>query len=192
MLPEELLQLTAKGDERAFRQLYELFNERVYNSCLLYMQNEEEAEEVLQDIFLQVYQSASSFKGGSTVQTWIYRITVNKCLDKLRYKKRVKRFAFISSLVNRDTGALMHDPGDFQHPGVLLENKDKSAHLFKALRELPENQYSVFILKQMEGMPQKEIAVVMGISEKAVESLFQRAKGKLRSILSTFYNQSKD
>ncbi|MBL7720301.1 MAG: RNA polymerase sigma factor [Flavipsychrobacter sp.] len=192
MLPEELLKQVAAGNEKAFRQLYELFSDRVYQSCLLYMQNEAEAEEALQDIFLQVYQSAASFKGGSTVQTWIYRIAVNKCLDKLRYKKRVKRFAFISSLIHRETGELLHDPGDFQHPGVLLENKDKSAHLFRALRELPENQHAVFVLKQLEGMPQKEIAQVLNVSEKAVESLFQRAKAKLRAVLSEFYNQSKD
>jgi RNA polymerase sigma-70 factor (ECF subfamily) len=191
MLPEELLKNIAAGDERSFRRLYELFSERVYNTCLLYLQNEEEAEETLQDTFLQVHQSAATFKGGSTVQTWIYRISINKCLDKIRYKKRVKRFAFISSLY-KDTGAFLHEPGDFQHPGILLENKDKSAYLFRALKELPENQYSAFVLKQVEGLPQKEVAAIMGISEKAVESLFQRAKAKLRTILSGFYDQSKD
>lgn len=192
MLPEELLRNVAQGDESSFRQLYTLFSEKVYNTCLLYLQQEEEAEETMQDVFLQVYQAAGTFKGGSSVQTWIYRIAINKSLDKIRYKKRVKRFAFISSLMNKDETAFIHEPKDFHHPGIVLENKDKAAHLFNALKQLPENQYSVFVLKQMEGLPQKEIASIMGLSEKAVESLFQRGKAKLRSILSDFYDQSKD
>ncbi len=192
MLPEELLLNVAQGDEPSFRQLYQLFSEKVYNTCLLYLQQEEEAEETTQDVFLQVYQAAATFKGGSTVQTWIYRIAINKCLDKIRYKKRVKRFAFISSLMNKDGTAFLHEPKDLHHPGIVLENKDKAAQLFKALKQLPEHQYSVFVLKQMEGLPQKEIAKIMGLSEKAVESLFQRGKAKLRSILSDLYDQSKD
>lgn len=192
MLPDNILQLIAEGDERAFRQLYDLHSRQVYNTCLLYLQNEEEAEEAMQDTFVQVYQAAAGFKGGSTVQTWIYRISINKCLDKIRYKKRAKRFAFISSLMNREGDSFIHEPGDFQHPGVLMENKDKSKHLFSALKQLPENQYSAFVLKQIEGLPQKEVAQIMGVSEKAVESLFQRAKSKLRAILSEFYNNTKD
>jgi RNA polymerase sigma factor (sigma-70 family) len=192
VLPDNILLLVAGGDERAFRQLYDMYNRQVYNTCLLYLQNEEEAEETMQDTFVQVYQAAAGFKGGSAVATWIYRITVNKCLDKIRYKKRVKRFAFISSLMNREGDSFVYEPGDFQHPGVLMENKDRSKYLFSALKQLPENQYSAFVLKQIEGLPQKEVAEIMGISEKAVESLFQRAKSKLRGILSEFYNNSKD
>lgn len=94
--------------------------------------------------------------------------------------------------MNKDGTAFIHEPKDFHHPGIVLENKDKAAHLFKALKQLSENQYSVFVLKQMEGLQQKEIASIMGISEKAVESLFQRGKAKLRSILSDLYDQSKD
>lgn len=192
MPAEELLYNIARGDERSLGELYALFSEKVYSTCLLYLQQEEEAEEALQDVFLQVFQAAATFKGGSSVQTWIYRIAINKCLDRIRYKKRVKRFAFISSLMNKDNTAFLHEPKDFHHPGIVLENKDKSAQLFKALKQLPENQYSAFVLKQIEGLPQKEVAEVMGISEKAVESLFQRAKVRLRAILVDFYNEAKD
>ena len=189
MLPEELLYNVAQGDERSLGELYLLYSEKVYNTCLLYLQQEEEAEEALQDVFLQIFHAASTFKGGSSVQTWIYRIAINKCLDRIRYKKRAKRFAFISSLLNQGN---IHEPKEFHHPGIALENKDKSVQLFRALNQLQENQYTAFVLKQIEGMPQKEVAVVMGISEKAVESLFQRAKVKLRGILADFYNETKD
>jgi RNA polymerase sigma factor (sigma-70 family) len=192
MLPADIIERISSGDEQSFRQFYEFYNEMVYNTCLLHLQNEEEAEEAMQDTFVQVHQSAGAFKGNSSVKTWLYRIAVNKCLDRIRYKKRAKRFAFIASLTGKDGSSFIHEPGDFQHPGILAENREKAKHLFTALRQLPENQYTAFVLKQIEGLPQKEVAQIMNLSEKAVESLFQRAKAKLRDILSEFYRQSKE
>ncbi len=190
MQPELLIQQVAAGSQQAFRQLYEMYSTRVYNTCLVYLQDGEEAEEATQDVFVEVYNAAAKFEGKASVTTWIYRIAVNRSLDRLRYRKRQKRFAFISSLFNRDTGELIHDPGHFNHPGVLAENREKSARLFAAIRQLPENQQTAFILKQVEGLPQKEIAAIMHLGEKAVESLIQRAKANLRKQLSDFFNET--
>lgn len=189
MQPEELLFHIANGDTSAFRQLYELFKSRVYNTCLSYLQNTAEAEEATQDVFVELHHSAASFKGTSSVSTWVYRITVNKCLDRIRYNNRQKRFAFLSSLF-KPTGEMAHDPGHFEHPAASLEQKEKSVVLFKAIRQLPENQQTAFILKQVEGLSQKEIAAIMDLGEKAVESLLQRAKGNLRKILSDYYDNN--
>jgi RNA polymerase sigma factor (sigma-70 family) len=188
MLPEELLQHIAQGDANAFRQLYELFKARVYNTCISYLQNEGDAEEAMQDVFVEIHHAAGSYKGHAGASTWIYRITVNKCLDRLRYNNRQKRFSFLTSLFHKDTGALIHDAPHFEHPGAKAENREQSVMLFKAIRQLPENQQTAFILKQIEGLSQREIAEVMGMGEKAVESLLQRAKGNLRKILADFYN----
>lgn len=187
MLPEELLQYIAKGDNDAFRQLYELFKARVYNTCLSYLQNTGDAEEATQDVFVEIYHAAAKYQGNAGAATWIYRITVNKCLDRLRYNNRQKRFSFLTSIFNRDTGALKHDAPTFEHPGVKAENREQSIMLFKAIRQLPENQQTAFILKQIEGLSQREIANLMGVGEKAVESLLQRAKANLRKILSDYY-----
>lgn len=192
MLPEELLQRTGMGDQAAFRQLYELYKDKVYNTCLFYLQHAPEAEEAVQDVFIEVHHSAATFQSRSTVLTWIYRITVNKCLDRIRHRKRQKRFAFVTSLFNPVSGQLMHDPAGFEHPGMLAENKEKGKMLFRAIRELPENQQSAFLLKHLEGCSQKEVAEIMDISEKALESLLQRAKANLRKILGDFYDQTKD
>lgn len=191
MLPEELLQQIVAGDQQAFRELYEQFKGRVYNTCLSYLQHENDAEEAMQDVFVEVYHSAAGFRGTASLSTWIYRIAINKCLDRLRYKNRQKRFAFISSIFNKDTGALMHDSPVFDHPGVKLENKEKAALLFRAIKELPENQQTAFILKHVEGLKQKEIAAIMNIGEKAVESQLSRAKEKLRNILSDIYGNDR-
>jgi RNA polymerase sigma factor (sigma-70 family) len=190
MTPEDIIKLVAEGDQNAFRQLYDMYNVRVYNTCLSYLQNVPEAEEVTQDVFLEVYQSAGKFLSRSSVTTWVYRIAVNKSLDKLRYRNRQKRFAFISSIFNQQTGELAYDPPSFEHPGVVAENREKAAKLFGALKELPENQQTAFILKQIEGLSQKEIAAVMDVGEKAVESLIQRAKGNLRKKLSGYFDET--
>lgn len=192
MQEEQLLRSIGTGDMQAFKQFYELFKARVYNTCLSHLQNEAEAEEAVQDVFLEVHKAASGFKGTAKASTWVYRITVNKCIDLIRYKNRQKRFAFISSIFNKDTGELMHNPPEFNHPGVVYEQKEKAAKLFAAIKQLPENQQTAFILKQVEGLAQKEVAEIMDIGEKAVESLLQRAKSNLRKMLGDMYRETKD
>lgn len=176
----------ASGDRVAFRDLYETFKSRVYNTSFSYFQNAEEAEEVTQDIFLEVFRSAGKFKESASVSTWIYRITVNKCLDGLRHRNRKKRAGFLMSLFKRDTGELKVDVAHFISPERILENKEKSELLLISVSELPESQQTAFILSYIEDLPQKEISVIMNVSEKAVESLIQRAKGNLRKKLEIF------
>lgn len=192
MAAEDLVIAICNGDSLAFKQFYELFKDRVYNTCLSHLQNEAEAEEATQDVFLEVHRNACSFRQMATASTWVYRIAVNKCIDRIRFNKRQKRFGFVSSIFNKDTGALQHNPGDFNHPGIVSENKDRAAQLFKAISQLPENQQSAFILKQVEGLSQREVAYILDMSEKAVESLLQRAKTNLRKLLGELYKESKD
>lgn len=192
MQEEQLLQSIARGDAHAFKQLYELFKDRVYNTCLSHLQNSSDAEEATQDVFVEIHRSAGTFKSSAKVSTWIYRITVNKCIDRIRYRGRQKRFALISSIFNKDTGKVEHDPTEFNHPGIIYEQKEKAAKLFAAINQLADNQKTAFILKQVEGLPQREIADIMELSEKAIESLLQRAKGNLRKILGDIYKETKD
>lgn len=192
MEPAELISGIVNGDMQAFRQFYELFKGKVYNTCLSHLQDEQEAEEATQDVFLEVNKNAAAFKGAAQVSTWVYRIAVNKCIDRIRYKSRQKRFAFMTSIFSRTTGELLHNPPEFNHPGVVFENKERATKLFSAIRQLPENQQSAFILKNIEGLSQKEVAHVLETSEKAVESLLQRAKTNLRKILGDLYGNAKD
>jgi RNA polymerase sigma factor (sigma-70 family) len=183
----ELLQRIAGGDKNALKVFYQTFSPKVYNTALSLVQQVEEAEEITQDVFVELYHSASRFKGDSAVSTWIYRITVNKSLDHLRHRKRKKRSGFLQSIFHNEEGRLSVDVPDFHHPGVALENKEKASILFKATDTLPENQKTAFVLSQVEELSQREIAVVMQLSEKAIESLIQRAKANLRKELEKFY-----
>lgn len=162
-----------------FAELYRDHSRMIFNLALQYVQNAADAEEITQDVFLTVHERMSSFKGDSTISTWVYRIGVNKCLDFIKAKKRMKRFAFVTSLYRDDTMELAHDPPDFDHPGVLLENREDLQRLFGFINELPVNQRTALILCKIEGQPQSEVAEIMGITAKAVESLVQRAKANL-------------
>lgn len=163
-------------------EVYHANKELVYNLALHYVQNEEDAQEITQDVFVSVYHSLDSFNHNSKISTWIYRITIHKSLDFLRSKKRKKRFALLISLVFT-TENKQKEIAEFNHPGVQLEQKESVAMIFKCINQLPENQKTALILSKIEGKSHKEIAEIMSLSSKAVESLVQRAKTKLLSKL---------
>ncbi|MFT4856584.1 MAG: RNA polymerase sigma factor (sigma-70 family) [Algoriphagus sp.] len=184
---QQLLELLAKGNELAFKQLYDRYSAKVYNTLLSYTKNAEDAEELLQDVFLTIYNSAASYRSESKVSTWVYRVSVNKSLDFLRKKNSQKRFGIFSSLYRKDSVEILYESVDFAHPGVKLENQEDAKLLFKVIDGLSENQKTAFILTQIEDLPQQEVAEIMKITRKAVESLVQRSKANLKKNLANQY-----
>jgi RNA polymerase sigma factor (sigma-70 family) len=184
---QTLLADLKNGSEDAFQDLVDRYQDRVFNTSLGLLQNNEDAEDIAQEVFLKVYQTVRSFRGDAALGTWLYRITVTTSLDLLRSRKRKKRFAFVQSLfgTGEDEGATEQSP--FAHPGVVLENKERAAVLFKALESLPENQRVAFTLHKVEGLSYEEISDVLKTSIPAVESLMHRAKANLRKILADYY-----
>lgn len=175
-----------KGDETAFKTIVETWQNMVYNTALGIVQNAEDAEDIAQEVFVQVYQSIGTFKGESKFSTWLYRITVTKSLDHERKKKRKKRFAFVKSLFGDQNEAIVNPP-DFHHPGVALDNKEDAAVLFRAIAELPENQRIAFTLNKVEGLSYQEVSDVMKTTVSSVESLMHRAKNNLKKNLEDYY-----
>ncbi|MEI6410320.1 MAG: RNA polymerase sigma factor [Bacteroidota bacterium] len=182
-----LLTQIAAGNDAALAALYAEFKGRVFNTALSLLQNKADAEEVTQDVFVKIHQSAARFEGKSSVSTWIYRITVRQSLDRLRHRTRVKRFGFIVRLSQGNSNEPALDLPHFEHPGVLLEQRENAQILFKAIESLPEQQKTAFVLSFVEMLPRQEVADVMESSLKAVESLLQRAKANLRLKLDEFY-----
>lgn len=185
-----LVDLLKQGDESAFRVMVETWQDMVYNTALGIVQVPSDAEDISQEVFVQVYQSVGSFKGDSKFSTWLYRITVTKSLDLERRKKRKKRFAFVKSLFGDDNQVAVHPP-DFHHPGVQLDKKEDAAMLFTAIKELPENQRIAFTLHKMEGLSYQEVSEVMNATVSSVESLMHRAKVNLRKSLEPHYRPKK-
>jgi len=165
-----------------FQAIYDDYKSLVFNCALQYVQNREDAEEITQDVFISVYENLANFRQDSKLSTWLYRITINKSIDFLKWKNRSKRFAFITNLFKSDEH-FYYEPKEFNHPGVLLEDKEELGQLFALINSLPENQKTALILLKIEDLSQKEAAEIMQISTKALESLFQRAKNSLEKKL---------
>lgn len=185
------LELTARlkqGDEAAYKYMVTTWQDMVYNTALGLVQNEMDAEDVAQDVFIKAWESIAGFKGESKVSTWLYRITITKSLDYLRSKKRKKRFAYVSSIFGPDNKLLI-DPPEFLHPGVVAENRERSIELFKAMDKLPEQQKTAFVLTRLEGLGHKDVSDIMNTTVPAVESLLQRARVNLKKELENFYRK---
>ena len=165
------------NSNQSIEEIYKEHNGLVYNLCLNYLQNTEDAEEVTQDVFVKIFNKQGEFNNLSSLKTWIYRITVNQCLDFLKAKKRKKRFGFIIPIYDNSES---YSYSNFEHPGIILENQEATENLMKLINKLPENQKTALILKVIDELSQKEIAEIMELSIKAVESLLSRAKSNLK------------
>ncbi|TAE86008.1 MAG: RNA polymerase sigma factor [Bacteroidetes bacterium] len=189
MNQQELIQQLIQGNESAYRACFNLFSDRVHNTALSILQNQQDAEDITQEVFIEVYRSIKSFRQEASLQTWIYTITTNKCNDHLKKQRSKKRFAFLTSIFG-DDDALQHDKPHFDHPGVLLENKEHARVLFFALNKLPDKQKMAFTLSRIEGLSNKEAAAAMQTSVSAFESLLHRANENLKTTLSDYYKNN--
>ena len=164
----------------AFKQVFEAYQNRIYNTILYMVQSEEEAKDLTQEVFVDVFLSIKNFKEQSKLSTWIYGIAANKALNHQRFKKAKKRLHSILSIFQL---APKDDIPDFVHPGILLENKELSEKLYRAIDRLPEKQKMAFVLRQLEDLPYAEIAEVLQTTMPSVESLLFRAKQNLQKFL---------
>ncbi len=183
MTEEQLLDKVKSGDSIAFNQLVTVHQKMVLNICYRFLLNKEDAEDITQEVFIEVFHSIKQFKGDSKLSTWIYRIATSKSLDELKKQKRKKRISEfgkalgLESFTNKVIG--------FDRPDKTIENKEGYQHLLAALDKLPENQRIALTLSKIEGYRNPEIAELMQISLTAVDSLIYRAKQNLKEILSS-------
>ena len=166
----------------AFKYLVDTYQQRVFNTAIGIVQNAEDAEDVAQEVFIQVYRSIRNFKGESKLSTWLYRIATTRALDLLRSRKSKKRFGFIQRMFGDNNEPLYEIP-DFNHPGVAMDKKENATKLFKAIAQLPDNQKIAFTLHKLEDLSYQHISEIMQTTVAAVESLMHRAKQNLRKML---------
>lgn len=186
-----LIQSLQNGDERAYRSAMVLYANMVYNTSLSIIQNAEDAQDITQEVFVEVFQSIKKFEQKSSLKTWIYRITVTKSLDEVKKIKSKKRGSLFTRVFKDKEERSMPDIPHFQHPGVELEQKEAASVLFLAIEKLPDNQKIAFTLNKVEQLSYKEIADIMKLSLSSVESLIFRARQNLQKLLETYYTQNK-
>lgn len=175
-----------------FEKLYHEYKTLVFNVALNYLQNIEDAEEITQDVFVKIYNSLDNFNQKSSYKTWIYRITINQCLDYIKQKNSRKRFFIFGKKSQNEKEYI--NTATFEHPGIIMENKQEAAILFEVINTLTENQKTAFLLSKLDGLSNPEIAEIMQLSISSVESLVFRAKASLQEKLAdkfTSYHKKK-
>lgn len=187
----ELIQKLKERNETAFRYVISTYQKMVLNCSFKFLRNVESAQDLTQEVFLEVFESIHTFKQNSKLSTWIYRITVSKSINQLNSLKTKKRFAFLTSLLGNENNEEIYAASESNNPDKLLENKDRAAVLKWAIEKLPENQRIVFTLSKYNEMNYEEIAAILNASISSVESLLHRAKTNLKKILFHYYQKHK-
>lgn len=171
----ELVARSAVGDKDAFGQLYEIHRRRVYSLCLRMMGNPADAEDMTQEVFMQVYRKIGSFRGEAAFTTWLHRLTVNQIL--MYFRKRNVRLEMTTE--EGDMKEVMKRAIERPHPLPIV---DRIA-LEQAIAQLPPGYRTVFILHDVEGYEHEEIARILDCSVGTSKSQLHKARMKLRSIL---------
>lgn len=179
----ELVAQLQQGSEAAFRTLVERYQGRIYRTVLALLPSPQEAEDVAQEVFVEVYQTIGRFRGEAALSTWLYRLATSRALKHRRRARARKRFAFFTSLLGFDNEVLHHPP-DHQHPQAQLEDEQQLLALQAQIARLPEAQQVAFTLRHEQQLSYQEIAAVLQTTVSAVESLLFRARQTLRHHLS--------
>ncbi len=171
-----------EGDYNTFEVVVNTFKDKVINVCFSYVNNLADAEDIAQEVFIELYKSISNFKKQSSLSTWIYRIASNKSIDFLRNKKRIKRGSGkIDYLEDQNNNFDWRT--NYYSTDDLLVHQQRKELLHQAIEKLATRQKEAFVLTQIEGVDQKTAAEILETSIKSIESLVNRAKKKLRKIL---------
>lgn len=186
----DLIEGLQKGNEGAFREFVEMYMKMVMNTCYGFLHSAEDAEDVAQEVFIEVYKSIENFRSESKLSTWLYRIAVSRSLNFIRDNKKRRWFSTFDDEQNPGTERLYQiAAGKEGNPEYILENRQRAGILYKAVDSLPRNQKVAFILSKYEELGQKEIAEVMNVSVSSVESLIYRAKRNLQKKLYVSYKK---
>ncbi len=185
MTDSECIQGLIDGNEEAARWLVDNHQLRVFNICLGFLRNKHDAEDIAQDVFVEVIRNAASFRGDAKVSTWLHRIAVNRSLNYIRSSKRRRLWLELNPFSGNSAGDAAGIP--VAGGNDLLEQEDLKHGLECAIDSLPQNQRIAFTLSKLEDLSYQEIAGVMNLSLPAVESLIHRAKMNLQKRLKKFF-----
>lgn len=169
-----LVERCQQGDREAFRQLYEQYSRAMYNICLRMMNDVHDAEDILQEAFIQVYKSISQFRGEASIGSWIKRIVINKCLNQL--KKNMPHFIQVDDMELNEEGSQVNE----EEFTCTVEN------VKKAVSELPDGYRIVLSLYLFEDYSHREIAEKLNISESTAKTQYMRAKQKVRELVALY------
>lgn len=177
------------GDKSAFNKLVQKYSQRVYNTILRMVKNQQQAEDLTQDAFLQAYKSLHKFREESSFYTWVYRIGVNKTLNFLKIKKRA--IMSLDQEIEADRGKISREVADYTaNPEDKLDQSEMQKVIEKAISALSEKNRVVFILKEVEGFSYEEISEMLGVTGQVVRTRIHRARRDLQESLKNLLVQT--
>ena len=192
MTDSEIIGHIANGDRNMFRKLVERYQPMVFRTCMGFLHHKDDADDLTQEVFIQTYQTLPGFKGDASFATWIYRISVNASLNKIRKSQKNQFLQRLETVFGGDTLKEYSFPIPVtENPENILIQSEHREWVQRALNSLPENQRTAIVLSKYDDLPQKEIAAIMNLTEGAVEALLQRAKANLREKLSALQKKKK-
>ena len=183
MHDEELILRLQRGDEWAFQLLVRRFRKKIYSVAYGITMDREESQDIVQEVFLQAYRNIARFRGESSLATWLHRITVNRCLNwKRRWARRFKWMHVSTDSTDDDPpAAVIESP--LPTPEDRVADAQTWQQIGNALKMLPEQIRTVFVLRELEGLSYEEIADVTGIKLGTVRSRLFHARKRLKEIL---------
>ncbi|MFA4015659.1 MAG: hypothetical protein RUDDFDWM_000750 [Candidatus Fervidibacterota bacterium] len=176
---DELIEACIRGDELAWRKLIESFHKCVYSTAYHMLYNHEDALDVVQDVFIKVFEGLRKFRRGSSLSTWIYRICINVCLDRLRRRREM----LMSSLNDEEREGLIELPDPSPSPEEVVEKNELKELVRNAINSLPAHMRAVVVLCDLEGLSYDEVAKILGVPVGTVKSRLNRARLSLRNML---------
>lgn len=186
---DELINAFKGGDKAAFQELVLKYEQRVYNHCLRMIGDEEESYDLTQEVFLKVFRKIGSYEHTYSFYTWLYRITVNACIDFMRRKKRAVQSVSLSSGASEEgsEGQREQDIADSSFvPEDTALNQELNEVLNAAIGQLSEKLRAIIILKEIEGFSYEEIADILNCSRGTVKSRLFRARERLKELLAEY------
>ncbi len=184
----QIVELAQQGDRDAFRELVERYQRKVYSICYGMLKNPDDSLDVSQEVFIKVYRNIEKFNQQSSFYTWLYRITVNMCIDHIRKNKRVKIVEYDDAISREGNGG-----NDFLlpsklglHPDKVYGRKELREKMLEALESLGEKHRTILILREIDGLSYEEIADVLNISKGTVMSRLFHARKYFQEAISEY------
>ena len=190
-VPDEALMLRYQGGDRgAFAFLVKRHKTNVYNFILRQVRIGSVAEDLTQDVFVRVVQSAAEFRHSARFSTWVYTIARNLCIDQLRRLQHRRHPSLDQPLGNDGEGPTLGDSMPAQHPSASAERaavaSEVQASILRAVEALPDDQREVFLLREVADLPFRDIAEITGVPENTVKSRMRYALDRLKQALCEF------
>lgn len=174
----ELIRRAQAGDDRAFREIVETHQNKVFSIIYGILRNRNDAEDIAQQVFTKIYFSLKGFDFRSSLITWVYKITVNQCYDYLR-KRKVRKLVYESDMGEKDERTLESSPLAVEMGAAVDDRLEHRDYLMKLLSKVSEEERMLLIQKEVEGLTVQELADITGINENTIKVKLFRARQKL-------------